>query len=83
MLCGYPPFAEEDQNLLFSKIRSGSYDMIPEDWKFISPSGTDLVKRILVVDPNRRITASEVRILFSGNFPYSLNSYISFFVRSR
>lgn len=76
LLCGYPPFSEEDQTVLFNKIRAGAYEMIPEDWKYISPAGTDLVKRILVVDPKRRITASEVRsfsFFLDCNYPVILS----------
>ncbi len=61
LLCGYPPFSDEDQNALFNQIRAGQFAMDPQEWDVISAPAKDLVRKILVVDPNKRLTAAEVR----------------------
>lgn len=58
-LVGYPPFMEEDQRVLFSKIRLGEYGFLDEDWRHISKESRDLISRLLVVDPDQRWTASQ------------------------
>ena len=60
LLCGYPPFSDDDQNKLFAQIQSGRYAMDPAEWSVISPSAKDLVKKILVVDPAKRLTAQGI-----------------------
>lgn len=60
LLCGYPPFSDDDQNALFKMIRSGKYSMDPAEWGVISDSAKDLVRRILVVDPDKRLSAQEI-----------------------
>ena len=57
-LVGYPPFMEEDQRVLFKKIRYGEYTFYEEDWVGISQEAKDLIRHLLVVDPDRRMTAS-------------------------
>mmetsp|Transcript_31837 Transcript_31837/g.47310 ORF Transcript_31837/g.47310 Transcript_31837/m.47310 type:complete len:718 (-) Transcript_31837:710-2863(-) len=59
LLVGYPPFMEDNQQELFRKIRSGSYDFPDEDWKNISKEAQELISGLLVVDPLQRWTASE------------------------
>jgi calcium/calmodulin-dependent protein kinase I len=59
LLGGYPPFIEQNQRELFKKIKRGLYEFHPEYWGSISPEGKDLISRLLTVDPNRRITASD------------------------
>mmetsp|Transcript_34634 Transcript_34634/g.69966 ORF Transcript_34634/g.69966 Transcript_34634/m.69966 type:complete len:781 (-) Transcript_34634:3058-5400(-) len=58
LLVGYPPFMEENQRQLFRKIRMGEYEFYREDWEDISAPAKDLISKLLVVDPNRRITAN-------------------------
>jgi len=59
LLGGYPPFIEQNQRELFKKIKKGQYEFHPEYWGSISPEAKDLISRLLTVDPNRRITASD------------------------
>lgn len=51
LLTGHLPFDNEDLSLLLKKVRSGKYIM-PNN---ISSSAQDLIGRILVVDPSRRL----------------------------
>lgn len=56
LLCGFPPFYEEDQNKMFRQIIKGNYTFPSPEWDRISPEAIDLVKRCLQVDPVVRIT---------------------------
>eukprot|EP01112_Ceratiomyxa_fruticulosa_P014335 TRINITY_DN40_c0_g1_i1.p1 TRINITY_DN40_c0_g1~~TRINITY_DN40_c0_g1_i1.p1 ORF type:complete len:544 (+),score=74.93 TRINITY_DN40_c0_g1_i1:255-1886(+) len=57
LLCARLPFDDEYIPSLFKKIRDGHF-VIPDH---ISPSCADLIKQMLVVDPLKRITISEIR----------------------
>lgn len=59
LLVGYPPFLEDDQALLFDKIRMGDWTFEEEDWKHISNDAKDLIRKLLVVDPQDRLSADD------------------------
>ncbi|KAJ3159194.1 hypothetical protein HK101_001117, partial [Irineochytrium annulatum] len=56
LLTGNLPFDDENIRRLLSKVKSGMY-FIPDH---ICPGARDLIKRMLVVDPTKRITLREV-----------------------
>jgi calcium/calmodulin-dependent protein kinase (CaM kinase) II/calcium/calmodulin-dependent protein kinase I len=58
-LVGYPPFIEEDQRVLFRKIRLGEYCFFDEDWAGISRESRELISKLIVVDPDQRLTAEQ------------------------
>ncbi|NXC15043.1 CHK2 kinase, partial [Corythaeola cristata] len=59
-LCGYPPFNEQNTQLsLKDQITRGEYTFISKEWKHVSDMGLDLVKKLLVVDPSKRLTTEE------------------------
>lgn len=62
LLCGYPPFSspKDNQEELFEQIRAGRFKFEPVDWAPVSEGAKDLIKRMLVVDPTRRISASGI-----------------------
>lgn len=57
LLCGTLPFDDESIPNLFKKIKSGMYSLPSH----LSQSSRDLILRMLVVDPMKRITIAEVR----------------------
>lgn len=57
LLCGTLPFDDESIPNLFKKIKSGMYSLPSH----LSQSARELILRMLVVDPIKRITMSEVR----------------------
>eukprot|EP00297_Palpitomonas_bilix_P012234 CAMPEP_0113880712 /NCGR_PEP_ID=MMETSP0780_2-20120614/7944_1 /TAXON_ID=652834 /ORGANISM="Palpitomonas bilix" /LENGTH=319 /DNA_ID=CAMNT_0000867431 /DNA_START=110 /DNA_END=1069 /DNA_ORIENTATION=+ /assembly_acc=CAM_ASM_000599 len=59
LLCGFPPFYSENTPQLFDQIMRGDYDFPSPYWDHISESGKDLVKRLLVVDPRKRLNVEE------------------------
>ncbi|KAK2172992.1 hypothetical protein NP493_913g02064 [Ridgeia piscesae] len=65
MLTGYPPFYSETPTKVISrgmkkKILAGNYEFVDEDWAHISQSAKDLVARLLLVDPEARLTVRQV-----------------------
>ena len=56
MLCGSLPFDEESKSLLYKKILACDY-MIPS---YVSSEATDLIKKILVIDPKQRYTINQI-----------------------
>jgi len=60
LLCGFPPFYEEELPALFDQILKGRYDFPSPWWDTISTSAKDLVRKLLTVDPKKRATAKDV-----------------------
>lgn len=56
MLAGYLPFDDPNMNALFNKIERGDYRMA----KYFSPEAKDLIGKLLVVDPSKRLTLDQV-----------------------
>ncbi|XP_071690517.1 calcium-dependent protein kinase 20-like isoform X1 [Rutidosis leptorrhynchoides] len=60
LLCGVPPFWDETEQGIFEQVLKGDLDFASEPWPSISESAKDLVRKMLVRDPKRRLTAPEV-----------------------
>ncbi|WOL08930.1 calcium-dependent protein kinase 10-like [Canna indica] len=60
LLCGVPPFWAESEQGIFEEVLHGTLDFQSEPWPSISESAKDLVRRMLVRDPKKRLTAHEV-----------------------
>ncbi|KAI6696565.1 calcium-dependent protein kinase 20 isoform X1 [Syzygium oleosum] len=60
LLSGVPPFWDETEQGIFEQVLKGELDFISEPWPNISESAKDLVRRMLVRDPKKRLTAHEV-----------------------
>nr|UXX22575.1 calmodulin-domain protein kinase 11 [Hevea brasiliensis] len=60
LLSGVPPFWAETEQGIFEEILHGELDFTSVPWPNISESAKDLVRRMLVRDPRKRITAHEV-----------------------
>ncbi|KAK6126447.1 hypothetical protein DH2020_039835 [Rehmannia glutinosa] len=60
LLCGVPPFWDETEQGIFEQVLKGELDFISEPWPSISESAKDLVRRMLVRDPKKRLTAHQV-----------------------
>ena len=57
LLCGSLPFDDENIPNLFKKIKGGIYNLPSH----LSPGARDLIPRMLLVDPLKRITIPEIR----------------------
>jgi len=59
ILAGYPPFNASSQNKLFRRILRGEFEFWDQHWKHISRDAKDFITKLLVKDPNKRMTAEE------------------------
>ncbi|KDD72402.1 protein kinase [Helicosporidium sp. ATCC 50920] len=59
LLGGYPPFYDESEPRLFNKIRAARFAFDDPVWDKISDEAKDLVCKLLVVDPEARLTADQ------------------------
>ncbi|KAI8464277.1 MAG: kinase-like domain-containing protein [Monoraphidium minutum] len=59
LLSGYSPFDDDNDAVLFEKIKSGNYDDDDPIWETVSPEGKDIVGQLLTVDAANRLSAEE------------------------
>eukprot|EP01112_Ceratiomyxa_fruticulosa_P015369 TRINITY_DN450_c0_g1_i11.p1 TRINITY_DN450_c0_g1~~TRINITY_DN450_c0_g1_i11.p1 ORF type:complete len:367 (+),score=60.13 TRINITY_DN450_c0_g1_i11:54-1154(+) len=59
LLCGFPPFYDENVATLFQQIIEGAYGFPSPYWDNISDSAKDLVCHLLDTDPATRYTAEQ------------------------
>jgi serine/threonine protein kinase len=57
LLCGYPPFVDENHNELFRKIRMSEWKFRGEEWETVSDEAKEVVKGLLVGNPVQRMSA--------------------------
>jgi len=60
LLCGFPPFYDENNAALFETIKAGRYDYPSPYWDGVSKDAKALIDSLLQVDPTNRFTAPEV-----------------------
>ncbi|PRQ55447.1 putative protein kinase CAMK-CDPK family [Rosa chinensis] len=60
LLSGVPPFWAETEQGIFDQVLHGELDFSSDPWPSISDGAKDLVRRMLVRDPRKRLTAHEV-----------------------
>lgn len=53
MMTGHLPFDDEHMGRLLAKIKTGRYRTLPD---YLSTDARDLIKRMLLVDPAKRMT---------------------------
>ena len=59
LLGGYPPFHDDNQRNLFKKIKKADFEFHPENWSSVSEEAKDLIKRLLTLNPEQRLTVDE------------------------
>ena len=59
-LCGFPPFYDENNQTLFQMIKTCQFEFPSPYWDDISDLAKDLIKKLLTVDPQRRLDADGV-----------------------
>jgi len=57
ILTGYLPFQDDDRTVLYGKICKGKYILRDEDWRNISTDANNLVFSLLVLNPEKRLSA--------------------------
>ena len=56
MICGFLPFEDDNNDKLYEKILIGKFEIPP----FVSDNAKDLIRRILVVNPNHRLKINQI-----------------------
>jgi calcium/calmodulin-dependent protein kinase (CaM kinase) II/calcium/calmodulin-dependent protein kinase I len=59
LLGGYPPFNEEPGSDLYQNICKGDFSFDQKWWDCVSEDAKDLVRKLLQVDPLKRLTARQ------------------------
>lgn len=59
LLCGYPPFNDRNDQVVIEKIKKGDYDFPKEEWSSVSSEAKDFVQKLLTLDPEKRLSATE------------------------
>jgi serine/threonine protein kinase len=60
LMVGFPPFLEEHQERMFDRIKAGDWSFEPvEDWSHVSEEAKDLIRKLLVVNADDRLTAED------------------------
>ncbi|GAB4858661.1 hypothetical protein Ancab_010133 [Ancistrocladus abbreviatus] len=60
LLSGMPPFWGKTKSRIFDAVRTAELRFPPEPWDNISESAKELIRKMLCVDPLKRLTAQEV-----------------------
>eukprot|EP00012_Vannella_robusta_P005522 CAMPEP_0206199686 /NCGR_PEP_ID=MMETSP0166-20121206/10413_1 /ASSEMBLY_ACC=CAM_ASM_000260 /TAXON_ID=95228 /ORGANISM="Vannella robusta, Strain DIVA3 518/3/11/1/6" /LENGTH=436 /DNA_ID=CAMNT_0053617843 /DNA_START=1056 /DNA_END=2363 /DNA_ORIENTATION=+ len=59
LMCGFPPFYNDNVPLLFESIMKAEFDYPAEYWDHISDDAIDFIDALLVVEPEHRLTARQ------------------------
>ncbi|XP_026532003.1 calcium/calmodulin-dependent protein kinase type 1B isoform X2 [Pseudonaja textilis] len=59
LLCGYPPFYDENDSELFNQILKAEYEFDSPYWDDISESAKDFIRHLLERDPEKRFTCEQ------------------------
>ena len=62
LLGGYPPFHDDNHAILYRKIKAADYAFDPQYWDQVSDDAKDLIKKMLVVDPDKRSIPASRRV---------------------
>ncbi|XP_038264653.1 calcium/calmodulin-dependent protein kinase type 1 isoform X4 [Dermochelys coriacea] len=59
LLCGYPPFYDENDAKLFEQILRAEYEFDSPYWDDISESAKDFIQHLMEKDPSKRFTCEQ------------------------
>uniref|UniRef100_A0A3B3XKG2 Protein kinase domain-containing protein n=1 Tax=Poecilia mexicana TaxID=48701 RepID=A0A3B3XKG2_9TELE len=59
LLCGYPPFYDENDSKLFEQILKADYEFDAPYWDDISDSAKDFISCLMEKDPSKRFTCEQ------------------------
>ena len=59
LLSARPPFEGEKDEEILQKVKSGKFDLKQNPFNYISKEAIDLIKNLLIMDYNKRISAEE------------------------
>ncbi|XP_054168735.1 calcium/calmodulin-dependent protein kinase type 1-like [Oppia nitens] len=75
LLCGYPPFYDENDANLFAQILKGEFEFDSPYWDDISDSAKDFIRHLICVDVSKRFTCklAVAHPWISGNTAKDMN----------
>jgi calcium-dependent protein kinase len=59
LLCGYPPFNGPNDVEIMKAVKNGKFTFDDPDWKMISPEAKSIITKMLMLSPNKRVSARE------------------------
>ena len=59
LIVGSPPFKGESEKLVMSRVKKGVYEKNEMRWKNASKEVKDLIEKLLIFEPRKRLTAKE------------------------
>ena len=59
IMCGYPPFRAQTLKALQKAILEAKYDFKDQYWSDVNNETKDLIKKLLVIDYNKRLSAKD------------------------
>merc|ERR1711953_1230553 len=59
LLCGYPPFYDENDANLFAQILKGEFEFDSPYWDDISLEAKEFIRKLMCVDVDKRLTCEE------------------------
>lgn len=59
LLCGFPPFYDDNVKELTEKVARGQYSFLSPWWDNISDSAKDLISHLLCINPDERFTIDQ------------------------
>ncbi|CAD5219528.1 unnamed protein product [Bursaphelenchus okinawaensis] len=79
LLCGYPPFYDENDANLFAQIIKGEYEFDSPYWDDISDSAKDFISHLMCCDPSKRYSCGNAleHPWISGNTAGTKDIHIS------
>ncbi|KAM9813917.1 calcium/calmodulin-dependent protein kinase type 1D-like [Neosynchiropus ocellatus] len=79
LLSGYPPFYEENETHLYSKIMRAEYSFHSPFWDDISDSAKDFIRNLMEKNPSKRLTSEQAlrHPWIAGDTARDLNIYVS------
>jgi len=60
ILSGCSPFSADAEEQLLKQVAEAKYEFYEHEWKDVSDSAKDLIKKLLVVDPAQRLTMEQL-----------------------
>lgn len=60
LLVGYPPFGGSSDQAILRRVRKGQYTFTGPNWDSVSEDAKHCIKRMLLMKPSSRATASEL-----------------------
>uniref|UniRef100_A0A7N0SZG7 Protein kinase domain-containing protein n=1 Tax=Kalanchoe fedtschenkoi TaxID=63787 RepID=A0A7N0SZG7_KALFE len=60
LLSGMPPFWGKTKSMIFDAVKAADLRFSSNIWNFVSSSAKDLICKMLLLDPSKRLTAAQV-----------------------